>query len=320
MPYFPQLITLDDLTFHSAELREIRQLADRVSESTLSVFIHAEKGAGAFQLANYIHTKSDRQNKPLIYFNPEKLSRESQQRELFGDFIRGFYYPGKLELANGGTLLIDPVEAIDAGLQYKLFRTLNTREFEVGESGRIEKTDFRIISASRYSTGELSESLLFRQDLLFRIEGVPFSLSPLRQRGADILNIAQRMVEKICESRKIPVKKFGHTAIQAILAYAWPGNLEELFTVLDKALLIPNTTELNGLDLVSPVSNQPIYRPAVKSTDVFSMDNNRIITLDEAREFLFKKALKLSGGNVDKAAELIGISRATAFRMLQKKD
>ncbi|MCK6601633.1 MAG: sigma 54-interacting transcriptional regulator [Bacteroidetes bacterium] len=320
MPHFQNLILFDDLIFNSPELKEVRQLADRISESALSVFVHGEKGTGFFQLARYIHQKSDRADRPLIYFNPEKLSHDAQKRELFGDIIRGFYYPGKLELANGGTLLIDPVEAIDTGIQYRLFRALNTREFEVGETGRIEKTDFRIISGSRFSTGELSESLLFRQDLLFRIEGVPLELPSLRQRGADILNISQRMADKICAVSDIPVRKFSHTAIQSLLAYSWPGNLEELFTVLDKALLVQDRTEIDGQDLISPVSNQLIHRPQVKSTDIFSMDNNRIITLDEAREFLFRKALKMTGGNVEKAAELIGISRATAFRMHQKKE
>lgn len=318
MNRFGQLITFDDLVHHSPDYVEARNLANRVAPSGISVFITAEPGCGAWQLAAHIHKQSVRRLNPVRLFNPAKLTATGQIRQLFGFEEAGVLWPGVLEQADGGTLVIDPIEALAPDSQVRLFRALNSREFVPEGSQAWQRMDIRFIAVSRFSPSEVSRLGMVRDELLFRLEGVPVDLPALRFRVRDIIPQARVFMEKLAAGTSQTPRTPDRSAAEALIGYSWPGNDEELFQVMERAMSVSDSTILKSTDLISPVTGQAISAPVV-NTDVFTMDNDRLITWNEARDFLFRKAMKLTGGNADEAARRLGIGRATAFRMQRKE-
>lgn len=318
MNRFAQLITFDDLVHFSPDFIEARNLANRVAPSGISVFITSEPGCGSWQLASHIHNRSVRRLNPIQLFQPDKLTPSGQIRQLFGFEEAGVLWPGLLEQADGGTLVIDPIEALAPESQVRLFRALNSREFVPEGSQAWQRMDLRFIAVSRFSPSDVSRLGMVRDELLFRLEGVPVGLPALRFRVRDIIPLARRFMDRLAAENGQVSRSPDRSAAEALIGYSWPGNDEELFQVMERVMTLGDHTTLKASDLVSPVTGQSISAPVV-NTDVFTMENDRLITLNEAREFLFRKAMKLTGNNADEAARLLGIGRATAFRMQRKE-
>lgn len=319
MKFFDEWISLADIAESSPSYREIFSLSLRIAETQLSVFIWGEKGGAFFQIAKWIHERSSRKSYPLITFFPEEMSEEAQLKDLIGFSDGKKRYPGKLELATGGSLFIDGVEFLKPGVQFKLFHALNTREIEINNEGQSVKIDVRIMVGSRYSPLLLLESNLMRSDLLYRLEGIPIELIPLRERGIELKSLSERMIRILCHQLKVPTKSLSVDAIQTTFSYHWPMNELELFGTLEKAMLISDTDSIQAKHLFSPLTNQLIsglHKNHHSSDDLFI--DGKLPTLDEVKFKLLKLALEQTQGDAEKAGSMLGISRATVFRMMKE--
>lgn len=319
MQNFSTLVTFPDLIASSQEMLDSMNLAQRVSETSLSVFIWGEKGTGSLQLAQFIHQNSDRKSYPFLTFSAEGMTKEAQSRELFGLLQDGKRYIGKLELAQGGTVFIDRVDLLDESVQKQLFITLHEREFVPPNTQKLVKLNTRIISSSIYSPNELNDKKMIRTELLYRLEGVPFGLPALRSRGADVIRIAERFIDIVGQNFGMPQKRLTIQAVQEMFRYEWLGNAEELFGCIEKACFS------TGNELIIDVPDLSFSKPNKEITlvpnnqvpDILSFDNNFMLPYEDVKKILLKKALYISDGDVEKAAELLGIGRATAFRLIK---
>lgn len=319
MQNFSTLVTFPDLIASSQEMMDCMNLAQRVSETSLSVFIWGEKGTGGLQLAHYIHQNSERRNFPFLVFSAEGLTKDAQSRELFGLIQDGQRYIGKLELAQGGTVFIDRVDLLDESVQKQLFVTLHEREFEPANTHKIVKLDARIISSSLYSPTQISDKKLIRTELLYRLEGVPFGLPSLRSRGADVIRIAERFIDLIGQNYGMPQKRLTIQAVQEMFRYEWLGNAEELFGCIEKACFSTgNELVIDSDDLaISKITTGAQLKQRDNFPDILSFDNTFLLPYEDVKKILLRKALHIAGGDVEKAAELLGIGRATAFRLIK---
>lgn len=320
MQNFYSLVSFTDLVATSKDMLDMVSLAERVAETSLSVFIWGERGSGAFQLAQLIHLASDRSDQPFLTFNADGLTTEAQSRELFGLMSDGKRYIGKLELVSGGTLLMENIELLDRSVQSRLFSTLHEREFIPDNMNKTVKVGARIISSGVHSPLYLLEHELVKSELLYRLEGIPFELPMLKSRGSDIVTIAERLIHIICENSDLPKKRLTLQAVQKIFKYEWLGNVEELYACLEKACFFTgNELIIDSDDIIfsSPnKTNEMDFK--TEEFDLLSLENNFILPFDEVKKKLLIKALTITKGDVSKSAELLGIGRATAFRLIKE--
>jgi transcriptional regulator with GAF, ATPase, and Fis domain len=289
----------------SAAMVRALEEARAVATGDIAVLLEGETGTGKDVLAQYIHRRSRRASKPFLVVNCATLRGETLASELFGHKRGSFTgaladHPGLFSAAAGGTLFLDEVGEMDLALQSMLLRALETgRVRPVGSTAEVP-ADVRLICATNRDLEKRVEEGAFRQDLYFRINQHLIKLPPLRDRGGDILLLAQHFLEKAkAEYPQKPIAGFHPESLFAMTRYRWPGNVRELANAVRKAALF---------------ADSPVLRVALPE------NKERWMDLEEAtRRFqsqYLQRALELSGGDREKAAGLLGVSRSTFFRYL----
>jgi two-component system response regulator FlrC len=245
--------------------RQLLELAARVARSDSTVLISGESGTGKEVLARYIHQQSNRGNGPFIAINCAAIPDNMLEATLFGHEKGAFTgaiaaQPGKFELADGGTILLDEISEMPLGLQAKLLRVLQEREVERVGARKPINLDIRVLATTnRDLAGEVAAGR-FREDLYYRLSVFPLAWRSLRERPADILPLAERLLSK-------HVKKMNHAAVQlspqaraALVAHAWPGNVRELDNAIQRALILQQggLIQPHDLCLTAPIGMAPI--------------------------------------------------------------
>jgi len=305
-------------------------LAKKVALSNATILISGESGTGKELIARYIHINSPRASKPFIAVNCAAIPENLLESELFGyekGAFTGAYKskPGKFELAQGGTILLDEVSEMDLTLQAKLLRVIQEKEIDrLGGTASI-KVDVRIIATTNRDLKKYVEEGKFRQDLYFRLNVIPIHLPPLRERGDDVILLANYFLNKFSKDYGINSPGFSEEAIKWLREYDWPGNIRELENLIERAMLIaqeglikPRHFLMESLeeDLLNIQEEEDIPAPEVeKQMDV---ELNRIIPLEEMEKQMIIKSLEKTKGNRTKAAELLGISVRTLRNKLNK--
>ena len=274
---------MEEIVGDSPAMERVYQLVQKTLRGNLTVAIEGESGTGKELVARAIHFNSDPppgepEVGPFVVVNCAAIPRELMESEFFGHEKGSFTgaharHIGKFEQADGGTLFLDEVGELDLGLQAKLLRALQTREVtRVGGSGTI-KFECRVISATNCNVLEMVRAGTFREDLYYRLFQFPIALPPLRQRGNDVLLLAQGFLEDyLAANPKFKGKRLSPDAVRAIVEYAWPGNVRELKSTVERAVLIADHDEIQEADLllgttaISPwaerVSEAPPAAPA----------------------------------------------------------
>ena len=339
----PIAVDGDGPVANEAASQQLLELASRVAKSGSTVLISGESGTGKEVLARYIHQQSPRASKPFIAINCAAIPDNMLEATLFGHEKGSFTgavsaQPGKFELADGGTILLDEISEMPISLQAKLLRVLQEREVErVGARKPIE-LDIRVIATTnRDLAGEVAAGR-FREDLYYRLSVFPLAWRPLRERTADILPLAERLLAK-------HVKKMNHAAVQlsasaraAMVAHAWPGNVRELDNAIQRALILQQGGQIQahdlclttpiGMAIVSPVP-QPLTLVAAAtasvpaSADVAAPEVAGQLGEDlRRREFeLIIDTLRSERGRRKEAAERLGISpRTLRYKLAQMRD
>lgn len=303
----------DDIIAESPMMKETIQVAKKAAIHGSRVLIHGESGTGKEMFAQAIHNYSSRKYNSFIAVDCGAIPRELFEAELFGyeeGAFTGAKSKGKvglIELANKGTLFLDEIGNMPLESQQKLLRTLQEGSFHrVGGSKEIE-IDARIIAATNADLKKAIESGTFREDLYYRLDVFNIELPPLRERREDISAIIKHYVEAHARNRKVTIDK---EALQALVAYDWPGNARELNNAIERAIIMSKGGRITKSDL-------PLDIGITKT--VFSEKEKKELTLDEAMKIFAKEVLENNKGNLSKTARQLNISRSTLYRLLKSK-
>ncbi|MEQ8764960.1 MAG: sigma 54-interacting transcriptional regulator [Planctomycetota bacterium] len=310
----------DSIIGHSPKMQTIFKLLDRVIESDFPVLIHGESGTGKELIARAIHFNGPRKNERFVFENCAALPDTLLESELFG-YKRGAFTgatknkKGLLELADQGTLFLDEVGDMSVEMQKKLLRVLQEGEIRPVGGSDVLKVDVRIIAASNKELSALVKDGLFREDLFYRLNVLPVNLPPLRERKEDVPLLTCHFLEKACEEAKLSMKELSAEVLDAFLDYDWPGNVRELENEVRRMALMAD--EIIALDDVSETVREGSVEPEEGDDDEAEIqDLGELVARIERREII--KAMNRCENNKSQAASMLGISRFTLQRKMEK--
>jgi len=306
----------------STGIADLYAVLERVADTPTTVLLTGESGTGKELVARALHSHSSRSEKPFIKVNCAAIPKELIESELFG-YERGAFTgavsskPGRFELANGGTLFLDEIGEIPVEMQVKLLRALQESEFERVGGIKTIRVDVRLVAATNRDLKKLLASGSFREDLFYRLNVVPIRLPALRERAGDIPALVEHFLGKFNERLKKSVTGVEPDALDALSAYAWPGNIRELENVIERAVLFCDGQKLRAQDL-SPEVRGPLAAPLLPLTDADlqaalaaegGLKEHVKVAMSRLERELVGHALSQTGGNVTHAARLLKISR-----------
>lgn len=309
-----------EVIYRSKAMEKLLEMVNKVANVESTVLIYGETGVGKEVLAKYIHNISDRSSGPFIKINCGAIPENLLEAELFG-YEKGAFTgarsegkPGLIEIADKGTLLLDEISELPFSLQVKLLRVLQEREFiRVGGIKTIS-VDVRIIAASNKDLKELVKEGKFRQDLYYRLNVVPVTIPPLRERPEDIPILAHHFLN-IYNERYNRSKQLTSEVVEIFIRYSWPGNVRELENVIERLVVTSEDNQITKKDLPGEFFNKDEMN---NSAGVYV---SRLMPLKEASALveyqLIKQAIE-EGGSTYKAAEMLGVDQSTIIRKLKR--
>ena len=315
--YLPELDGDPGIVAEDPATRKLAALAKRVAATDATVMISGESGAGKEVFARLIHENSSREKGPFIAINCAAIPENMLEASLFG-FEKGAFTgayqarAGKFEQAQGGTLLLDEISEMDLGLQAKLLRVLQEREVERLGGRELIPLDVRVLATTNRCMREEVAAGRFREDLFYRLNVFPLHLTPLRERKADILPLANRLMQKYCPPGRC-VPHLSKAAQRALLSHPWSGNVRELDNVIQRALILLNgdQIEVEGLCFEFEMADVPEATVA-DGTSATTAGNEGLGDDLKSREFeLILDALHRDRGSRKAVAERLGISPRT---------
>ncbi|MBN8727574.1 MAG: sigma-54-dependent Fis family transcriptional regulator [Xanthomonadales bacterium] len=301
----------------SPPMRALMAMLERVAPSDANVLILGENGTGKGVLAKRLHALSRRAERPFVKVNMGGIPESVFEAEMFGH-VKGAFTDakadriGRFELADGGTLFLDEIANIPPAQQPKLLRVLEDGELERVGSSRTIRVDVRLLSATNADLAADVARGLFRKDLLFRLNTVELRLPPLRERGEDIARLAEAFLARFAARYQRQELRFAPSALRALARYDWPGNVRELSHVIERAALLSDAAELDedALNLKPPAPHDLSGAAALAASES--------LTVEQAEERMVREALERSGGNIQRAASQLGLSRPSLYRRLAK--
>ncbi|SHM70157.1 sigma-54-dependent transcriptional regulator [Flavobacterium chilense] len=304
-------ITKNYFVGNSLKIKQAYSIAERVARTDANVLILGENGTGKYVFAEFIHQNSERKEQPFVHVDLGSLSDNLFESELFG-YAKGAFTDaktdtaGRFETASGGTIFLDEIGNIPLHLQSKLLHVLQTKTVtRLGES-KARPLNVRIISATNNDIKAEVKSKTFREDLLYRINTMEINLPPLRERKDDIVPMAHFILDKVAEKYNQENWRFEDNVAPYLEKYPWKGNIRELENKIERALILADhhTISVNNLDIL----------------DFEEIQENDENPLSEMEKMAVEKALFKHNGNISKAAEELGLSRAALYRRIEKYD
>jgi DNA-binding NtrC family response regulator len=326
----PRLI--EELTGESQAMKQILKQVDIISPTNMTVMLQGESGSGKELVAQLIHKKSQRKDRPFVAIDCGAIPESLVESELFG-CERGAFTgadarrEGKFEQANEGTLFLDEITNLTDLAQVKLLRVLQEKKLEHLGGKKDIKVDVRIIAASNVALPDVLKKGRFRNDLFHRLNEFPITLPPLRERKDDIPHLVNRFLEEARKEFNKDVKEISSDAMKVLLDYRWPGNVRELKNVVRRAALLAESDKItpahlppdtisgcpSGLDDLS--EKLDILAELKKGLSLHDITKEKI---DDIEQNIISQALSLAGGNKSKAAKMLGIDRTTLYTRLRE--
>jgi len=306
-----------ELLYSSTQMDEVQKLIKRVGPTNATVLIEGESGTGKELVARAIHHNSLRVKAPYIKVNCAAVPENLLESEFFGHEKGAFTgaaarREGRFELANGGTLLLDEVTEISLGLQAKLLRVLQEKEFERVGGNRTIRVDVRIIATTNRNIEASIAAGEFRQDLYFRLNVVPIQIPALRERQGEVEYLLKNFLERLAKKYNKAVPIVSPEGMEQLAAYHWPGNVRELQNYAERAVILAEEDRtLEFHDFVSRPGNAPAGRSSAPSLSPMSPAQDEIQTVEEMEKRLIRNALQKTKGNRNEAARLLGINVRT---------
>ncbi len=309
----------DPIVGSSAGMQRVIRTARQVAQSDIPVLILGESGTGKELFARAIHNTSRRRKQRLVALNCAGFAPTILEDELFGH-VRGAYTgantdrEGRFEHADRGTLFLDEIGDMPQEMQAKLLRVLESGEVVRLGSNEPRHVDVRLISATNKKLDEMVADKTFREDLYFRIKGVTLQVPALRERREDIPLLIHYFLQQAAEKYGKEVDGLRPETQQVLMSYGWPGNVRELKQVVE------NLVVLSPGPLLGPESLPPEIRPAAGELSVGGMNNLVGISITQAEKELIRNTLKLTDGNREQAAKILGIGERTLYRKIKEYD
>src|SRR6266550_1260659 len=292
------------------------KLANRYGMHDITVLITGETGTGKEVMAQYIHSHGPRADKPFVGCNMTAIPETLVESELFG-YVKGAFTgadrnkKGFIEAAEGGTLFLDEIGELAPSVQLKLLRFLETRQYyRVGESTP-KTSDVRIVAATNKELEEAIQGNGFRKDLYFRLNSARIILPALRERREDMILLIANFVYQACNQFQKPLKKLTSSAKALFLDYPWPGNIRELKSVIESAVMVSDGEYIT-------ISDLPMNLQHYATGHREEIGSRAIRNIEEGERSVIEDALRQTNGNKVKAAEALGISTRTLYRKLEK--
>jgi len=299
-----------DIIGQSASLKEVFGLIDKVSKTDANILILGENGTGKELVARAIHQNSLRKDNSFVAVDMGAITETLFESELFGHKKGAFTdaredRPGRFELANHGTLFLDEIGNLSMNLQSKLLSALQSRLVTRVGSNQPMEVDIRLICATNMPLHQMVKEGRFRQDLLYRINTVEITIPPLCERIDDIPSLATHFLSYYSKRYHKEVLTISSEAINKLKKYPWPGNVRELQHAIERAVIMADSNQLQESDFLF---NR-------KGNESASLDT---LNLDEVEKSAVVKAIQLHSGNISKAAEELGLTRASLYRRMEK--
>ncbi len=318
-----------ELIYRDESMAHVVKLAQQIAPSDASVLITGESGTAKEVLARFLHSRSNRARAPFIAVNCAAVPEHLLESELFGHEKGAFTGAvarriGKFEEATGGTLLLDEISEMDVRLQAKLLRAIQERVIDRVGGNRPVPVDIRIVATSNRNLIEAVRENKFREDLLFRLNVVNLKIPPLRDRPADVLELATHFIKKYAEANGVPARALSAEARRALVLGRWPGNVRELENTLHRAVLLASGDEIGIDGIVTPDGmrlDQSRAQPAVAHAAMAAEAVTRALvgrTVADVERDLILETLKHCLGNRTHAANILGISIRTLRNKLNE--
>ena len=307
------------LIFKSKPMQEIDELINAMAPSDANALIVGESGVGKEVIANAIHERSRRAEKPMVKLNCAAFPQTMIEGELFG-YVKGAFtgamqdFPGMIAAADSGTLFLDEISDMPAELQTRFLRVLQEREYRPLGSTQTLKADFRAIASSNRPVAQaLSENRL-RSDLYYRLNTFQIEVPPLRKRKQDIPPLIAAFVKQFAQQLGKPEPDISPEAFQKLLDYSWPGNVRELQNAIEYAVVLAR----QGVVGVKELPTEIQLPPALQQAEIAGLPRAGVQTLDDVERTAIIQALAECHGNKKKAAELLGIQRPTLYNKMKR--
>ena len=298
----------------SKVMQDVFSTIRQLSETDANILILGENGTGKDLVARSLRFFSPRQQAPFVTIDLGSVPESLFESELFG-YEKGAFTDarkakaGRMEVASGGTLFLDEIGNLSLSMQSKLLTAIEKRQISRLGSTRALPIDVRLICATNANIREMVENGQFRQDLLYRINTIEIHIPPLRERGEDIVLLAEFFLKKFAHKYKKEVQGLTREAKQKLMRYPWPGNVRELQHAMERAVILSKAAWLKPNDfMLTP-------QPEKKKSEL-----EEILNLEQLELNAIKRALKLRHGNVSEAAELLGITRYALYRKMSKNE
>lgn len=299
-----------DIIGKSNSINEVFALIDKVAKTDANILILGENGTGKELIARAIHQKSLRKDASFVAVDMGAITETLFESELFGHKKGAFTdaredRPGRFELANGGTLFLDEIGNLSLNLQSKLLSALQSRMVTRVGSNTATEVDIRLICATNMPLAQMVKEGRFRQDLLYRMNTVEINIPPLAERVDDIPLLAGHFLNYYSRKYRKEVLTISNDAITKLKKYPWPGNVRELQHAIERAVIMADSATLQESDFLF----------SRKGNDAPTSDT---LNLDEVEKAAVAKAIQLHNGNISKAAEELGLTRASLYRRMEK--
>ena len=294
----------------SQAMKLLKERIEKIGATNANVLITGENGTGKDVVANLLHSCSPRSGKPLVTIDLGAIPEQLFESELFG-YEKGAFTDartnkeGRVAVADGGTVFLDEIGNLPLPSQQKLLTVIEKQSFAPLGSNKIKQIDVRIIAATNADIPQMVADGAFRQDLLYRINTFELHVPPLRERGNDIILLAEYFAEQIATRYKINPKQFSAKAKEKLLSHRWPGNVRELQHVVEQTII------LSSGDIIYP--DEIVFPQVAKS-----VENQVTLNLKILERETILKALDHSNGNLSTAASLLGITRYALYRKIEK--
>jgi DNA-binding NtrC family response regulator len=294
----------------SERLKKVFSMMEKAIKANINISIAGETGTGKEVVAKAIHYNSDRKKKSFVAVNMAAIPQELVESELFGHEKGAFTgavarKAGKFEEAIGGTIFLDEIAELDLSLQSKMLRVLQEREVVRVGGNEIIKLDIRVIVATHKNLADEVKKGNFREDLYFRVMGLPIELPPLRERGNDVLILAKHFADSFTKENKLSSVQFSKEAKDKLLKYHFPGNIRELKAVVDLSVVMSENNEIKAEDITFTSAHK----------DDFFISHNK--TLRQYTCDIIRYCMQKNNNDVMATAKILDIGKSTIYKMLQ---